>query len=1329
MRSADDRIVALLQDARRQLELERGRRSEPIAVVGAGCRFPGGASNPVAFWRLLRDGIDASGETPLDRWDAESFYDADPDALGKAYTKRGSFLDRIDAFDPEFFGISPREAVGMDPQQRLLLEVAWEALEDARIPPERLRGSATGVWIGLCADDYARRSIQSGDATDIDAYNALGNAGSIAAGRISYILDLRGPTVQLDTACSSSLVAIHQACQSLRLGECDLALVGGVNLMSAPEMTIALCKLRALARDGRCKTFDASADGYGRGEGCGIVVLQRLRDARAAGKSIYACVRGSAVNHDGHSNGLTAPNGRAQEAVIRAALANATIGPAEVGYVEAHGTGTLLGDPIEVLALSRVYGESRKVDSPLYLGSVKTNFGHLEGAAGVAGLIKVALCLSHGELTPNLHFHNPNPKIPWSTLPVRVATQSMVWPRNARPRIAGVSSFGISGTNAHVVLEEAPLMELGASIPARAAELIVLSAKTAEALTASAARLREHLEARPELALGDVAYSLVTTRATMDHRLILSVTTRPALLEALAAVGRREKRSGHVREQAREQRPQLAWLFTGQGAQQPGMGGSLYAEWPAFREAFDEASGVLDGFLERPLREVIWAAPGGAEAALLDQTGYTQPALFAFEWALAQLWRSWGIEPNTLLGHSIGELTAACVAGVFSLSDGARLVGARARLMQSLPSGGAMVSIAAPESEVAAQVAAHARTVSIAAVNGPSSTVIAGVERDVVEIAERFRASGIWTKRLSVSHAFHSPLMDPMLEDFRKVAESIEYQLPRFRLVSNVSGELASDEIATPDYWVRHVRNPVRFFDGLRALQASGANTFIEVGPKPILLSLASMALPGDEKVFLPSLRPGHGEPQAVLEALGGWLARGGSVEWRGVFPSGGRQIQLPGYPWQRERYWIERRNVAHQAPPAESSAVANARPADTGSAGAPTGFTLPQELATLSASQRAEAIHALVVQEVSAVLSTGGSQALPVRTALAELGLDSIRALELRSALTRRIGLPFSARLVFEQLTIEDISTQLVARIPDPSRTQVGGVPHLVERQLGVPADPAPPAVTNSSASMDSSGASPSAAHCELLYSAESSRASVFCFHDAGGASSMFLPFAPLAKAGFDVHCISHSRSVPPTKASAQDYLNTAASYVRGLAARPCIFFGHSLGAGFALSVIQALLIEGTLEPVLFAPSACPPPRPAGVAMTISVESVLRLVTDLTLHRAEDLISFRRDLEADVQLWNCMPEQGYATLPTPVAAFVGGLDRLVGESDMRDWRRATASDFSLTVLPGDHFYPYSAESQPLLVDVLIERISAELGPARSDRKVRSRRCFTTYFG
>jgi thioester reductase-like protein len=899
----DDRVLRLLKEARERLEFERMRRTEPIAIVGMGCRFPGGARSPERFWELLAQGVDATSEVPADRWDAAALYDQDPSAPGKCYALRGGFLERIDGFEPEFFGISPREAIALDPQQRLLLEVTWEALENARIAPSSLRDSSTGVWVGLSLDDYASRSAPTGQLERINAYTALGNARSVAAGRIAYVLGLHGPVMQLDTACSSSLVAVHLACQSLRAGECKLALVGGVNLMSSPEASVALCKLQALSRDGRCKTFDARADGYGRGEGCGMVALKTLSAAEADGDRIWAVIRGSAVNHDGASNGLTAPNGLAQEAVIRTALEHAAASVLDVGYVEAHGTGTLLGDPIEVLALQRVYGEGRATDEPLYLGSVKTNLGHLEAAAGIAALIKTALCLSKQRLVPSLHCSEPNPKIPWANLAVRVTTQAAEWPGRGSAKLAGVSSFGISGTNAHLIVGEPPTVQQLPASASRSAELIVLSAKTEAALRASARQLADQVRENPELSLGDLAYSCATTRSLLERRAAYVVATPQALLAALDEFSRSGAQAGGVGPRLHGK---LAWLFTGQGAQIPGMGLELYREWPAFRQALDAAFAALDPQLSEPLRDVMWAAPGTPAAERLNQTAFTQPALFAYEWALAALWRSWGVEPDFVAGHSVGEITAACVAGVFSLEGAAKLVCERARLMQALPEGGAMVAIAASEIAVSESLTTLGDRVALAACNAPSSTVISGEHAAVLAVAERFSASGVETKRLSVSHAFHSALMEPMLEDFRRVAQNSSYRAPSIPLVSNLSGGLAGAELSHPEYWVRQIRQTVRFSDGIAALQAAGVGTFLELGPKAVLLPFVAASLSTDSPLLLASGRASQAETKVALDALGQWLTRGGAPDWTGVYPHGGRRCDLPGYPWQREKYWLE---------------------------------------------------------------------------------------------------------------------------------------------------------------------------------------------------------------------------------------------------------------------------------------------------------------------------------------------------------------------------------------------------------------------------------------
>jgi epothilone polyketide synthase D len=891
---------------------------EAIAIVGIGCRFPGGVTDPESFWRLLDQGIDAITEVPRDRWDIDEWYDPDPDALGKMTTRWGGFLPDLERFEPSFFGISPREAVSVDPQERLLLETTWEAIEHAGIRPDTLMGSRTGVYMGLCGTEYQNRVMA--DARAIDAYAMLGTAHSTIVGRLSYWLGLKGPNMPIDTACSSSLVAVHLACQALRNGECDLAFAGGANVILSPEGTVYFSRLRAMSPTGRCHTFSADADGYVRSEGAGVVLLERLSDALERGRRVLAIIRGSAVNQDGRSNGLTAPNGPSQQAVIQEALRRAGIAPSRVGYVECHGTGTPLGDPIEVQALAAALGGGRSADQPLRIGALKSNIGHTEGAAGVGGLIKATLALQHGRIPKSLHFTRPNPHIAWHELPVQVASEPLDWVRDGAARVAGVSSFGISGTNAHVVLEEAPSPESSLPETARSAELVVLSAKTPAGLAAAAGKLCEHLEAHPELALGDVAHSLVATRSLHEQRLVLPVESRAALIELLRAAAAGETPPGAQRGAVAAAPGKMAWLFTGQGAQRRGMGRELSAEWPVFRAALDAVCALFDPLLELPLREVMWAEPSSPRAALLDQTGFTQPALFAFEWALAALWRSWGIEPELLLGHSIGEITAAAVAGVFTLEDAVTLVAARARLMQALPPGGAMVSLGTTEARAREELARFAATVSLAAVNGPTSVVVAGKETDIASIAERFRTDGVQVTRLSVSHAFHSPLMEPLLEAFREVAESIRYLPPRLPLVSDLTGVLAGSEVARAQYWVRHVRDTIQFARGVQTLAQMGADTFLELGPKPTLLGLVASNLPQEQPTLLASLRPGRSEPRALFEALGSWCVRGGKIDWSAVSARGGQTVPLPSYPWQRERYWVETRASVAASTQAASS-------------------------------------------------------------------------------------------------------------------------------------------------------------------------------------------------------------------------------------------------------------------------------------------------------------------------------------------------------------------------------------------------------------------------
>jgi polyketide synthase 12/epothilone polyketide synthase D len=807
MTSREEHLLDRLREATRALRStldERDalarERTEPIAIIGIGCRLPGGASSPDAFWELLTAGRDAV--VPLEsRW---AQLGVQPDEQLPRWA--ALLTEALDEFEPAFFGIAPREARAMDPQQRLLLEVAWEALEDAGIAPLSLKQSRTGVFVGDCTDDYSTL-VERQPPQDKDAYSTTGNMLSILTGRLSYSLGLQGPCFTIDTACSSSLVAIHLACRSLRSRESELALAGGVNLILSLDSTTALSRIQALSTDGRCRTFDALANGYVRGEGCGVLVLKRLGDAERDGDRIWAVIRGSAINQDGRSTGLTAPNVLAQEALLREALRDAAVEPEAVSYVETHGTGTSLGDPIEVQALREVFGKLRPDGGRCVLGAGKTNIGHLEGAAGVAGVIKAALVLARERIPKNLHLRTLNAHIELEGSSLVLATEASAWPRGDKPRLAGVSGFGLSGTNVHVVLQEAPLRADAPPLPARPAELLVLSGRTPAALHAQAAKLRQHLQTHPEVSMVELVYSLAMTRSPLEHRLAIVGTTRAELLPQLDSAALGQEPAGAARGTA-SARGKLAFLFTGQGAQVAGMGRELYEYFPAFRDAFDGCAALFDATLPRPLREVIWAAADSA--ALLDQTGYTQPALFALEYALSELWRSWGVLPELVCGHSIGELVAACVAGVFTLKDAVRLCAARATLMQALP-GGAMVSIAAAEPEVAAAVASYDRAVAIAAVNSAEQVVIAGEQAAVMQLAADFAARGVRAKALPVSHAFHSPQMDQMLAKFREVAETITYQRPRLPLVSNLTGALAADELCRADYWVQQVRRTVRF--------------------------------------------------------------------------------------------------------------------------------------------------------------------------------------------------------------------------------------------------------------------------------------------------------------------------------------------------------------------------------------------------------------------------------------------------------------------------------------------------------------------------------------
>ncbi|MGA5822922.1 beta-ketoacyl synthase N-terminal-like domain-containing protein [Kitasatospora sp. NPDC094028] len=1008
---------------------------EPVAIVGMACRLPGGVSSPDELWTLVADGTHTDSAFPADRgWDLDGLFHDDPEHAGTSYVRRGGFLDGAGRFDAAFFGFSPREALAADPQQRLLLETAWEALEHAGIDPTGLRGSRTGVFTGAMYHDYG-----AGAPAELEGLLGIGTAGSALAGRISYCFGLEGPALTVDSACSSSLVALHLACRSLRSGESSLALAGGVAVMATPRSFVEFSRLRGLAPDGRCKSFSDDADGAAWSEGAGLLVLERLSDARRDGHPVLAVVRGSAVNQDGASNGITAPNGPAQQRVIRRALADAGLTPGDVDAVEAHGTGTSLGDPIEAQALIAVHGAARPADRPLWLGSVKSNIGHAQAAAGVAGVIKTVQALRHGLLPRTLHVTEPTTRVDWSSGAVRLLTQAQPWPREAgRARRAGVSSFGISGTNAHVVLEEAPAEPADPEGSEDRPVPLVLSARSEPALRAQAGRLAEHLTAEPSYALPDLAHALATTRAVHGHRALLVGAGRAELADALRRFATGEPSPVAPATGRRDGGGRLAFVFAGQGCQRPGMGRELAAAFPEFATALDEVCGVLDPLLKRPLRSALW---DDDLEPLLDRTEFAQPALFAHEVALHRLLESWGVRPDLLAGHSVGEIAAAHVAGVLSLVDACTLVAARGRLMQALPAGGAMLAVRATEDEVLPLLGEF---VSLAAVNGPSSVVVSGAEGAVAGIEAHF--AGRRTARLRVSHAFHSPLLEPMLAEFRGVLEGLSFAAPAVPLVSGVTGRpLTAVEAGDPGHWVRQAREPVRFRDAVSRLEAERVDAYLELGPSAALAPMLGECLaagdagPSAAVIASGSADQAH-ETRALLAAAGRLHLHGVPVDWGAVLP-GARPVPLPTYPFQRQTYWL-----AAAAPTPPAVAVAEVPLFD-------------DRLATASPEEHDALLLEIVLTETAAVVGRGAED-LDAADAFADLGVNSVNAVELRERIAAATGTALPATLVFDHPSPAAVVRALGARLDRgaaPEPTAAGLVDRLAALlAAGTALDPA---------------------------------------------------------------------------------------------------------------------------------------------------------------------------------------------------------------------------------------------------------------------------------
>ena len=1341
--SNQQRLLLAVKQATAKLNEIETATTEPIAIIGTACRFPGGVDTPESYWEFLRESIDGRVEIPKERWDNDLYYNPDPEVPGQIYVRHGYFLQQpVDQFDPAFFSISGVEANKMDPSQRLLLEVTWEALENAGISPRSLKNTDTGVYIGQCFNDYALIGINALPNNFGDFYLGLGTAMSTSSGRVAYAFGLQGPTFTLDTTCSSSLVTLHIACQSLRSGESNLALVGGVNLMLHPNVTHGFCKGRALSPDSRCKTFDASADGYARGEGCGIIVAKRLRDAVADGDRILALVKGSAINHDGPSSGLTVPNQQAQKKVIRQALVNANVDPLAVDYVECHGTGTSLGDPLEVKAIDEVYCRERSKDDPLVLGAVKSNVGHLEAAAGVAGLIKIILALQNKEIPPNLHFNQPNPQIDWDKIPVQVATSVVPWEKPGKPLLAGISGFGMSGTNAHVILQEAPEQVKSKNDTDRSLHLLTLSAKTKKALEKSVVRYQNYLaQENNGNELADICYTANTGRTHFNHRLAVIAANQAELLEKLSAgLTGEEIFSGQVSSSSL---PKVAFLFTGQGSQYVNMGRELYEQAPVFRQAIDQCNQIFTTIVEEQaeseemsLLDVIYSdTTEDSDSSPLHQTAYTQPALFSIEYALAKLWQSWGIQPDVVMGHSVGEYVAATIAGIFSLEDGLKLITARGQLMQKLPSGGEMVSVMASESKIRPLLKNYTDQVAMAAINGPASVVISGESEGVRAIATKLKSERIKTKQLQVSHAFHSPLMEPMLSEFEAIANQIDYSIPRIPIISNVTGAKADSSITTAKYWVNHVRQPVKFAQSMNALHQQGVDIFLEVGAKPILLGMGRRCLPEDVGVWLPSLRPNVDEWQQILSSLSELYVRGAKIDWSGFDGDYQRQkVTLPNYPFERQRYWIESEKSGLSGSTVSqitetATETLTKQLAETGNLSASELKLVPkildllkqQQLKSVTESdQKYTELEDLVspssiidiekfqaasrkeqklmiveyLQELAMkVLQLNTSEVLDPNESVLELGFDSLSVVELRSKVEKQLAVTIPASLILQGPSIMELAEALVEQLTNSGSSDQGPV-------------------------KSKKGSGWIAYHKPKL----NASTRLFCFHPWGASASMYQQWSDALPPEIEVLPIQ----LPGRQRRIQEkpftdfasLIEVLADFLSPYLDKPFAFFGHSMGGFIAFELAYFLEKQYNLKPRhLFLSGVVPPSDNTFLEKIGSLSETERLnylleILEIPESITEDSSLFHELMnifKADFQLLQSYRYLEKKPLDFPISSFSGVDDYTISDRQLNNWSKYTTSNLKIDRIPGKHMFMFLKDSQKLLLELISQELLPQL--------------------